>query len=78
MKRILSVFASYCDAYLEYVNNFITVDAFCDFYNIRKSEFMRLHDIVQHTIKPGNLPLCAVDCFMQRMNNKGKYIFPED
>lgn len=42
MKKIKDVFASYCDAYLEYRNNFLTIECFCDYYEIKEEEFMQV------------------------------------
>ena len=38
MNKILSVFRTYCDAYLTYLNEFITVDAFESFYDLDPNE----------------------------------------
>lgn len=37
-KTILSVFRTYTDAYLEYVNNWTTVEAYRDFYSLSSDE----------------------------------------
>lgn len=41
MKNIKDVFASYCDSYIEYMNNFISLDYFCEYYDINKDEFIK-------------------------------------
>ena len=41
-KTILSVFRTYTDAYLEYVNNWTTVDSFRDYYSLSADEFSML------------------------------------
>lgn len=38
MKKILDVFRTYCDAYLTYLNEFITVDAFVSYYDLDENE----------------------------------------
>lgn len=78
MKAIKDIFASYCDAYLEYMNNFITVSCFCEYYDISESVFMKVHDIVQTKIKKYNLPFCAIDYYMSLEINKGKITFEND
>lgn len=78
MKRIKDVFASYCDAYIEYMNNFLTVDYFCEFYDISENEFMKVHDIVQTKIKRYNLQFFAIDYYMSIETNKGKITFEND
>lgn len=37
-KSILSVFRTYTDAYLEYVNNWATIEAFREFYSLSSDE----------------------------------------
>ena len=38
MRKILEVFRTYCDAYLEYLNCFYTVEAFESFYDLDPNE----------------------------------------
>lgn len=78
MKSIKDVFASYCDAYIEYVNNFITVTYFCEYYDISESEFKKVCDVVQKGIKKYNLPFCAIDYYMSLEMNKDKITFEND
>lgn len=78
MKKIIDVFASYCDCYIEYMNNFIKVDYFCEYYNIDKNEFNRLAKVVKEKIKRYNLPFCAIDYYINLENNKGKITFENE
>lgn len=39
---ILSVFRTYTDCYLEYVNNWISIDSYCSFYSISEVDFRML------------------------------------
>ena len=41
-KSILSVFRTYTDAYLEYVNNWIGIESFCSFYSIPEADLRML------------------------------------
>lgn len=41
-KPILSVFRTYTDAYLEYVNNWISIESYCSFYSISEVDFRML------------------------------------
>jgi hypothetical protein len=41
-KRILDVFRTYTDAYLEYVNNWISYDTWAEFYGFDQNERERL------------------------------------
>lgn len=42
MKRILQVFRTYCDCYLEFVNNWISGSSFCEFYGINPDEWLQV------------------------------------
>lgn len=42
MNKLLDVFRTYCDAYLTYLNEFVTVDAFVSFYDLDEDEFNTL------------------------------------
>lgn len=78
MKRIKDVFASYCDAYLEYRNNFLTIECFCDYYEIKEEEFMQVYNIVHDVIKRFNLPFCAIDYYMSLKENPNKITFEHE
>lgn len=41
-KPILSVFRTYTDAYLEYVNNWISIESYCGFYSISEVDIRML------------------------------------
>lgn len=49
MKKILEVFRTYTDAYLEYVNNWIDYDNFVEYYGLDSSESSMLLDAVVET-----------------------------
>ena len=78
MKKIKDVFASYCDAYLEYRNNFLTIECFCDYYELNKDEFLQVYNIVHNEIKKFNLSFCAIDYYMSLGLNKDKITFEND
>lgn len=78
MRNIKDVFASYCDSYIDYMNNFISLSYFCEYYNISESEFKQVHDVVQNKIKKYNLPFCAIDYYMSLELNKNKITFEND
>lgn len=46
MKKILEVFRTYADAYLEYVNNWIDYDNFAEYYELDSMESSMLLDAV--------------------------------
>lgn len=46
MKKILEVFRTYADAYLEYVNNWIDYDNFAELYELDSMESSMLLDAV--------------------------------
>lgn len=46
-KNILQVFRTYCDAYLEYLNNFVNWDSFCEFYELSEQDSGRLLQAMQ-------------------------------
>lgn len=41
-KPILSVFRTYCDCYLEYVNNWINPETFVEYYELDMDEWSKL------------------------------------
>lgn len=49
MKKILEVFRTYTDAYLEYVNNWIDYDEFVEYYELDSIESYMLLDAVVET-----------------------------
>lgn len=77
MKKILDVFASYCDAYLSYSNGCETFGAFCDANEIDENEMQNVLDIVFGDLYKSKLPLCAIDMYMNQANNKNKYKYTE-
>jgi len=71
-KPILSVFNTYCDAYLEFRNNFVTPGAFIDMYDIDKDEFRDLLEArkLQHDEKNAIHPIMTLDYFFHKVHNK--------
>lgn len=41
-RKILEVFRTYCDCYLEFLNNFISGETFCEFYELDSDEWLYL------------------------------------
>jgi hypothetical protein len=68
MKKILEVFQTYCDAYLEYLNNFITAEAFESFYNLDPNEVNSLLVAARATRSEGG-SYREIDWSMNRTTN---------
>ena len=68
MKKIYQVFNTACDAYLEYVNNFLTKEYFTEFFDLNEMEVDRLFSAAQD-VKDNNIPWIAIDYYFQKMNN---------
>lgn len=71
-KPILSIFNTYCDAYLEFRNNFLTPEAFVETYGIDENEFKDLLDArkIQHETKNAKFPIMTIDYFFNTVHNK--------
>lgn len=68
-KKILQVFRSATDAYLEYVNNFITKEKFTEFFELDETEVDNLFAAVQKVREKRGL-YSETDYFFQKLNNK--------
>lgn len=68
MKKILEVFRTYCDAYLEYLNNFLTSSCFCDYYELDKTEFNCLVKAVAE-VEKHNGRYCEIDYYYNTITN---------
>lgn len=69
-KKILQVFRSATDAYLEFKNNFITREAFVEFFNLDESEADNLFTAARFVIDQQGM-YSEIDHFFQVLNNKG-------
>ena len=68
-KKIYQVFNTATDAYLEYVNNFVTKERFIEFFSLDKLEADRLFDAAGE-VKENELHWFAIDYYFQKMNNR--------
>ncbi len=68
-KKILQVFRSATDAYLEFKNNFITREAFVEFFNLDVNEADNLFAAARFVIDSQGL-YSEIDHFFQILNNK--------
>ena len=68
MKKILQVFNTATDAYLEYMNNFITREAFTDFFELDETEVERLFEAVKE-VKSGNGQWLSIDYYFTKATN---------
>lgn len=68
-KKILQVFRSATDAYLEYVNNFITKEKFTEFFELDETEVDNLFAAAQEVREKRGL-YSETDYFFQKLNNK--------
>lgn len=68
MKKILEVFRTYTDAYLEYVNNWIDYDNFVEFYELDSGESFMLLDAVIQT-KANNGKWTELDYYYNVVSN---------
>lgn len=69
MKKILDVFNTATDAYLEYVNNFLTKEKFTEFFDLEEEEVDNLFYAAQET-KENELPWVCLDYYFNRLTNK--------
>lgn len=69
MKKILEVFRTYADAYLEYVNNWIVYDGFVEYYELDRGEsFMLLDAVIQMKVHEGKW--IELDYYYNVVSNK--------
>lgn len=68
MNKILDVFRTYCDAYLEYVNNFITVEKFVSYYDLNDTEVNQLM-IAARAVRHEGGTYREIDWSMNRTTN---------
>lgn len=68
-KKILQVFRSATDAYLEFMNNFITREAFVEFFNLDEKEAYNLF-VAARFVKDQQGFYSEIDHFFQILNNK--------
>lgn len=68
-KKILQVFRSATDAYLEFKNNFITREVFVEFFNIDNGEADNLFTAARFVIDQQGM-YSEIDHFFQILNNK--------
>lgn len=70
-KKILEVFRTYTDAYLEYVNNWLDYDKWANWYEIDYAESQKLLDAVNEMRKSGKDGCWSeLDYFYNVVNNK--------
>lgn len=65
---ILSVFRTYCDCYLEYVNNFVSGETFCEFYNIDPCDWLNVVKAVKMMQEDGGR-YCEIDYYFNIATN---------
>lgn len=65
---ILSVFRTYCDCYLEFLNNFTSGKTFCEFYNLDRSEWLFLLKAVKMMKDEGGR-YCEIDYYFNIVTN---------
>lgn len=68
-KKIYEVFNTAVDAYLEYVNNFLTKEKFTEFFNLDELEVERLFH-ARKDQRENEQPWFAIDYYFQKMNNR--------
>lgn len=69
-KKILQVFRTYTDAYLEYVNNWVDYDRWAEWYEIDYAESQKLLDAVNEMRKSGkDGSWSELDYFYNVVNN---------
>lgn len=70
-KKILQVFRTYTDAYLEYVNNWLDYNKWANWYEIDYAESQKLLDAVNEMRKSGeDGSWSELDYFYNVVNNK--------
>lgn len=65
---ILSVFRTYCDCYLEYVNNFVSGGTFCEFYNIDPCDWLNVVKAVK-MMQDESGRFCEIDYYFNIATN---------
>lgn len=68
MKKILQVFNTATDAYLEYVNNFITIPKFIEHFNLDESEVNMLLDAAKE-VKENHDVWLGIDYYFTKATN---------
>lgn len=68
-KKILQVFRTATDAYLEFMNNFITREAFVEFFNLDEKEVDNLFAAAK-AVKDSQGVYLEIDHYFQILNNK--------
>ena len=68
-KKILKVFRSYCDAYLEYVNNWLTWEKFVEFFELDEKECENLLQAVKMMNAQDNTAYNSLDYFYHKVAN---------
>lgn len=68
MNKILDVFRTYCDAYLTYLNEFITVEAFESYYDLDPNEVNALM-VAARAVRNENGTYREIDWSMNRTIN---------
>ena len=69
--KILDVFNTYCDAYLEYVNNFTTKEFYAEYYDLDENEVNKLFEAAK-LLKEKEFPRpwYALDYFYNKVANE--------
>lgn len=70
-KKILEVFRTACDAYVEYLNNFLTLTFFAKYYNLERDDVNTLYKAAQMT-NENNGTYKEIDYYYQKLTNKGE------
>ena len=68
-KKIYEVFQTATDAYLEYANNFITREAFTEFFNLDEDEVDSLFYAAKEATED-EISWVALDYYFNKHNNK--------
>lgn len=68
-KKILEVFQTATDAYLEYMNNFLTKERFTEYFNLDEKEVDNLFYAAQE-VKENELVWVTLDYYFNKHNNK--------
>lgn len=70
-KKILEVFRTACDAYLEFRNNFLTLNNFARYYNLDREDVDSLYKAYQMTSENNGI-YKEIDYYYQKLTNKGE------
>ena len=68
-KKIYEVFQTATDAYLEYVNNFLTKERFTEFFNLDEKEVDNLFYAAKDVIN-NETSWVALDYYFNKLNNQ--------